>query len=150
MMEPLPLSPSVRARMRRQAVHDTRPEILIRRALRDHGLGYRVHRRVVPGVRRSADIVFVGARVAVFVDGCFWHGCPEHYRRPGSNVGYWDAKVQRNVARDREVEALLADAGWTVLRAWEHEDPSAVADRVEAWVKSRRASTTNRRPDPDY
>lgn len=119
---------------------DTKPELRLRSILHRRGLRYRVAARPIPGIRRTADVVFTRVRVAVFVDGCFWHGCPEHYRRPSSNVGYWDAKVQRNVARDREVEALLADAGWTVIRAWEHEDPAVVADRVEEMVKSRRAA----------
>jgi DNA mismatch endonuclease (patch repair protein) len=68
--------------------------------------------------------------VAVFIDGCFWHGCPDHGRRPGTNAKYWNAKLQRNIDRDKRNDAALADAGWTVVRAWEHEEPEAVADRV--------------------
>lgn len=115
---------------------DTKPELLVRSILHRRGLRYRVATRPLPGVRRTADLVFTRARVAVFVDGCWWHRCPEHYRRPSSNRGYWDAKVERNVARDREVDALLAEAGWTVVRAWEHENPAEVADRVEAAVRA--------------
>ncbi len=128
-------SPAIRKTMQGNRSRDTKPELRLRSILHARGLRYRVAARPIPGVRRTADVVFTRARVAVFVDGCFWHGCPEHYRRPGSNVGYWDAKVERNMARDREVEALLADAGWTVVRAWEHEDPAVVADRVERLVR---------------
>lgn len=114
---------------------DTKPELVLRSILHRRGLRYRVAARPIPALRGTADVVFTRARVAVFVDGCFWHGCPAHYRRPGSNVEYWDAKVRRNVARDREVDGVLAAEGWSVLRAWEHEDPVAIADRVEALVR---------------
>lgn len=133
-----PVSPSIRRAMQGNRSRDTRPELLVRSLLHRRGLRYRVAARPLPGVRRTADVVFTRAKVALFIDGCFWHGCPEHYRRPGSNVPYWDAKVQRNAARDREVDELLAAAGWTVVRAWEHEDPAEVADRVEAVVRAAR------------
>jgi DNA mismatch endonuclease, patch repair protein len=81
-------------------------------------------------------LVFTRAKVAVFVDGCFWHGCPTHYRQPGSNVEYWIAKVDRNVRRDQEVDAALRELGWTVLRIWEHEDPVVAADLVERYVRN--------------
>src|SRR4051812_35681454 len=113
--------------MRGNRSRDTKPELLLRSVLHKRGMRYRVAARPIPELRRTADLLFAGPRVAVFVDGCFWHGCPEHYRRPASNVEYWDAKVLRNVARDREVDKLLAEAGWTVVRVWEHEDPVAGA-----------------------
>jgi DNA mismatch endonuclease (patch repair protein) len=90
----------------------------------------------MPDIRRTADVVFTKAKVAVFVDGCFWHRCPEHYRMPNTNVDYWSAKIERNVARDAEVDFHLRNAGWTVVRAWEHQDPEAVADIVEAVVRA--------------
>ena len=113
---------------------DTKPELLLRSLLHARGLRYRVNHRLL-GTRYTADVVFTRARVAVFVDGCWWHKCPEHYKEPKSNTRYWLPKVDRNVARDAKVDALLDDAGWTVVRAWEHEDPVAVADRVERVVR---------------
>lgn len=115
---------------------DTKPELVIRSSLHRRGLRYRVATRPIPGIRWTADVVFTRAKVAVFVDGCFWHGCPIHYRQPSSNVEYWVAKVDRNVRRDRKVDSILRDEGWTVIRIWEHEDPAAAADRIEQQVRS--------------
>lgn len=89
--------------------------------------------RPVAGLRRTADIVFTRARVAVFIDGCFWHGCPDHYQAPVRNADFWAAKVARNVERDRETDSLLAEAGWAVMRFWEH-DVRDDADTVRAAV----------------
>lgn len=97
------------------------------------GLRYRVDRQVIPGLRRRADVVFVSARVAVFVDGCFWHQCPSHGNLPKANRTWWRAKLQRNVERDAETDARLKAAGWKVIRLWEHElrdDPDTAAHRV--------------------
>lgn len=109
---------------------DTSPEMRLRRAL--HGMGYRyfVDRRALPDVRWKADLVFPGRRVAVFVDGCYWHGCPEHYSVPNVNREYWGPKIERNKERDRLFDAALRDAGWRVVRAWEHEPVEEVAARV--------------------
>jgi len=87
------------------------------------------------GVNMTADVVFTRAKVAVFVDGGFWHGCPEHYRKPAINKDYWEPKLLKNMARDGIADAALIAEGWTVIRAWEHEDPEAVADLVEAAVR---------------
>lgn len=87
----------------------------------------------------TADLVFTRAKVAVFIDGCFWHGCPEHHRLPIENRDYWTTKLARNRARDRRADELLREAGWAVVRAWEHEPPVEVAERVAAAVESRRA-----------
>ncbi|NEA30116.1 very short patch repair endonuclease [Streptomyces sp. SID13031] len=114
---------------------DSKPELRLRSILHRRGLRFRVCCRPLAGVRRTADLVFTKARVAVFVDGCFWHKCPVHYRAPNTNVDYWAPKVERNVARDAEIDRLLADAGWTVVRAWEHEDPEVAAGIVEAAVR---------------
>jgi DNA mismatch endonuclease (patch repair protein) len=116
--------------MSRQASRDTAPELSIRRVLHANGLRYRLHRRPVPTLRRTADIVFSRTRVAVFVDGCFWHCCPEHGTKPKTNAAWWAEKLARNVERDRETDALLSDAGWRVLRIWEHEEPDAAAARI--------------------
>lgn len=109
---------------------DTKPELAVRRVLHAAGARYRVSYRPLPGLRRTADIVFTRARIAVFIDGCFWHGCPSHYRAPGSNVAYWEEKIGRNRARDLKTSETLTAAGWTVLRFWSHEDPAAVARQI--------------------
>lgn len=116
--------------MSRQATRDTGPELAIRRQLHAAGYRFRVDFTPLPGVRRKADIVFTRRKVAVFVDGCFWHSCPKHGTRPTANREWWAAKLARNVERDEETNRLLAAAGWTVVRVWEHEDASMAADRV--------------------
>ncbi|MER7954511.1 very short patch repair endonuclease [Streptomyces sp. NPDC096030] len=118
---------------------DTKPEQLIRRLLHAQGLRYRVAARPLPDLRRTADVVFRPAKVAVFIDGCYWHGCPEHYVPPKTNAGYWSDKVARNMARDRDTDQRLAEAGWTVLRFWEHEPSEEVATQIAAEVEKRRA-----------
>jgi DNA mismatch endonuclease (patch repair protein) len=110
---------------------NTSPEMRLRRALHARGVRYRLGQAVHAGGRKvKPDLVFKGRRLAVFVDGCFWHGCPEHCRRPNSNTDYWGPKLDRNLARDAATNAALAEAGWVVVRVWEHEDPATVADRV--------------------
>jgi DNA mismatch endonuclease (patch repair protein) len=96
---------------------DTRPEIALRKALWALGLRYRLHEKIAG----RPDIVFPGARVAVFVDGCFWHGCPVHGAKPKSNTEFWNRKLESNGSRDRRVAELLEMDGWKVLRVWEHE-----------------------------
>jgi DNA mismatch endonuclease (patch repair protein) len=107
---------------------DTKPELAVRRLLHAAGLRYRVNYPVLP--RRTADVVFTKAHVVVFIDGCFWHGCAEHYQRPASHVAYWDAKVALNTARDVDTNERLAAAGWTVLRFWEHQTPAEIAAAI--------------------
>lgn len=124
--------------MSRQKSRDTRIEVALRRALHAAGLRYRVHRRPVKGVRREADIVFGPARVAVFVDGCFWHGCPEHATWPRRNADFWRVKIEGNRARDQNTDLRLAEAGWLSVRVWEHETVADAAARVIAVVSSRR------------
>lgn len=123
-------SPATRASMRGNRRRDTQPELAVRRILHAAGLRYRVDFPPLASMRNRADIVFTRARVAVFVDGCYWHGCPEHYWPSRSNTEYWGEKIQENRARDSRVNLALARAGWTVIRAWEHEDPQVVADRI--------------------
>ena len=117
---------------------DTAPELAIRRLLHAMGLRYRVATRPLAGVRRTADIVFGPAHVAVFVDGCFWHGCPEHSSVPKTNTDYWQPKLQRNAERDRETDRLLTASGWLAIRVWEHEDPGKAARRIARAVARRR------------
>lgn len=118
---------------------DTKPERLIRSLLHARGLRYRVAAKPLPGLRRTADVVFRPAKLAVFVDGCYWHGCPEHYVPPKTNPGYWSDKVARNMARDRDTDRQLKEAGWTVLRFWEHESAEDCALRVAATVSRLKA-----------
>jgi DNA mismatch endonuclease (patch repair protein) len=117
---------------------DTAPELALRRLLHARGLRYRVATRPLPGVRRTADIVFGPAKVAVFVDGCFWHRCPDHSAEPKTNTDYWKPKFERTVKRDREIDALLAQAGWLSVRVWEHDDPGVAAVQVARIVRRRR------------
>lgn len=132
-------SPAVRRSMTSNRSRDTAPELRVRRALHSRGLRYRVAYRPIPSLRRTADVVFTRQKVAVFVDGCFWHGCPTHCRIPTTNRSYWSAKIGGNSDRDRATNETLEAAGWSVIRAWEHEDASDVADRVERAVRRRRA-----------
>lgn len=124
--------------MSRQLTSGTRPEVLLRKELHGRGLRYRVDFSLlaVGLARRRADLVFPRHRVAVFVDGCFWHSCPEHRTSPKSNSSWWGTKLATNVARDRETDNRLVEAGWTVIRVWEHEAVDVAADRVEAVVRS--------------
>lgn len=118
--------------MRGNRSRDTKPELAVRRMLHRNGLRYRVNTRPIPAVRRTADIVFTTKRVAIFVDGCFWHGCPDHYVPAKSNRRYWDAKIASNRMRDLETSAILASTGWTVLRFWAHENPEDVVERIRS------------------
>lgn len=133
-------SAKVSARMSRVPRRDSLPELAVRRQLHSRGLRYRVDVRPEPSIRRRADVVFRRERVAVFVDGCYWHGCPEHCRLSGANLAWWESKIAANRARDRDTDAQLETAGWVVVRAWSHEDPDAVAATVEATVRGRRGS----------
>jgi DNA mismatch endonuclease (patch repair protein) len=116
---------------------DTAPELALRREVHRRGLRYRVDVRPDPSVRRKADLVFVGAKVAVFVDGCFWHSCPDHGEIPASNRAWWRQKLAITARRDAETDRLLREAGWRVMRCWEHEPAANAADRVQALVRGR-------------
>ncbi len=136
---------AVRAVMVGNRKRDTRPELALRSALHGRGLRYRVDLKL--GAVRSAprpDIAFTRVRVAVFVDGCFWHGCPEHGTSPRINESYWSAKIARNQQRDAENDARLRNLGWVVMRVWEHEETERAADAVEEMVRSREAMRLSR------
>lgn len=122
---------------------DTTPELALRSALHRMGLRFRVNRRLLANSRFRADIVFVSARVVVFVDGCFWHGCTEHRKLPIRNSEYWKSKIERNRTRDALTTAALKELGWEVVRVWEHEDPRVAALRVAETVARRRATLTH-------
>ena len=134
---PAASSPEALRRMQAARRRDTGPEMAIRRELHRRGLRYRVDVQVIPGLRRRADVVFTRARVAVFVDGCFWHGCPVHGTKPKANAAFWSAKLAANEARDRDTDALLREADWISVRVWEHEEPLEAARRVQTIVDSR-------------
>ena len=117
---------------------DTKPELALRSAVHALGLRYRVTAKPLAGLRRTADLVFPRAKVAVFLDGCFWHGCPEHHTVAAANATFWAEKVEGNRTRDRDTDDRLAAAGWDVVRIWEHEDPQVAALHVEKVVRARR------------
>ncbi|MGW0545943.1 very short patch repair endonuclease [Streptomyces altiplanensis] len=124
--------------MSRQGSRDTAAEIAVRKLLHAAGLRYRVN-VPVPGMpRRTIDIAFGPAKIAVFLDGCFWHGCPQHATQPKSNAEWWRTKLDKNMARDRETTKHLEERGWTVLRYWEHEGTREVAADVMDTVLQHR------------
>jgi DNA mismatch endonuclease (patch repair protein) len=119
--------------MQAQKTRDTAPELALRRALHAKGLRFRVALAPIPSLRRRADIVFTKSRVAVQVDGCFWHSCPEHGTEPASNAEWWRTKLAAVRTRDTDTDRRFAEAGWDVVRVWEHEPiQSAVAKICEA------------------
>jgi DNA mismatch endonuclease, patch repair protein len=124
--------------MRNTARRDTPAEIDLRRELHRRGLRYFVDRRPVRGLRTRADVVFPGVRIAVFVDGCFWHGCPHHASWPKANAQWWREKIEANRRRDTATDEALQREGWRVVRVWEHEDPELAANRVAAMVAEAR------------
>jgi DNA mismatch endonuclease, patch repair protein len=128
--------------MRANRRTDTKPELALRRALHRQGYRFRKDYRLdlADGKRARPDIAFTARRVAVFVDGCFWHACPDHGSKPSANVWYWEPKLRRNVERDRAADAALAAAGWNVVRVWEHEPLEAAVTAVLAALASSQAA----------
>jgi DNA mismatch endonuclease, patch repair protein len=115
----------------------SRPEQRLRSELHRRGLRFRKHHMPLQGLRCRPDVVFTGRRLAVFVDGCFWHRCPQHATEPSTNARYWQAKLEANVLRDRRNDRALAAAGWAVLRIWEHEPAELAADKVARALAGR-------------
>jgi len=138
---PIPLNKAVSAQMQKIRRSSTAPEMLIRRELHSRGLRFRVNFPSLPG---RPDLVFTSARIAVFVDGCFWHACPDHGVLPKNNREWWREKLERNVTRDREKDEELDALGWAVVHVWEHEDPVIAADAIEQLWRSRRQFVTRR------
>ena len=138
MTRPKPDSDATRRRMERQRQRDTKPELRLRRELHRRGYRYLVDAQPLPGIRRRADLVFRGPKVAVFVDGCFWHGCPEHGTQPKSNSEWWRDKIDANRQRDKDTTCRLEAQGWTVIRVWEHEPLGHALDRVRRAVDAKR------------
>jgi DNA mismatch endonuclease (patch repair protein) len=134
-----PSSPEVSRRMQRVRQKDTSAESALRHELHALGLRYRIHVPLLTKPRRVADVAFIGSRVAVFVDGCFWHGCPSHATWPKQNAEFWRTKIVANQDRDRDTDARLGAAGWRVVRVWAHETPSEAASRIAEVVRARNA-----------
>lgn len=130
-------TPDASRRMSVARRKDTKPELDLRRILHARGLRYRVTHPVPGRPRRTMDVAFTRAKVAVFIDGCFWHGCPEHATQPRANAAWWARKLQMNVDRDAETNQVLIGQGWSVLRFWEHERPTTMADAIEAIVRPK-------------
>ena len=126
----------VRRRMQSTPRRETPCEIAVRKAVHRLGLRFRVDLRL-PGTRRRADLAFISARVAVFVDGCFWHGCPKHATWPKANAKWWREKIETNRRRDRNTDSTLLASGWRVLRYWEHDDASSAARKIERVIRAR-------------
>lgn len=130
--------------MRANRGRDTKPEMQVRRLVHAAGLRYRVSARPERDLRRTADLLFRGAHVAVLIDGCFWHGCPQHHQAPKANAEFWSDKIAANRTRDAETTLLLTERGWSVLRFWEHEirtDAQDVAARIVEEVRRRSADS---------
>ncbi|MFG1387876.1 very short patch repair endonuclease [Xanthobacter versatilis] len=138
-----PSSHEASRRMARVRQKDTRAELNLRRILHARGLRYRLHVPLLTKPRRVVDIVFPSVRIAVFVDGCFWHGCPEHASWPKNNAVFWREKIETNRFRDADTDQRLNALGWKIVRIWEHEDASDAANRIADLVDARRKNGTD-------
>ncbi|WP_141778154.1 very short patch repair endonuclease [Phycicoccus sp. SLBN-51] len=137
----------LREKMSRFPRGETAPEMAVRRALHRKGLRYRVH-LPVPGIaRRRIDIAFTRRKVAVFIDGCFWHSCPEHGRIPSRNGEWWRWKLSGNARRDRATTQHLEDLGWRVVRCWEHEQPADIVRRIQDALDAQPVRETPSHPE---
>jgi DNA mismatch endonuclease (patch repair protein) len=147
---PVASSAAVSRKFSRQRSYNTAPEIVLRKALHRRGLRYRLHQRPVISLRRTADIVFPKAKLAVEVRGCFWHACPQHRTVPQANHDWWAQKLAHNQERDNESDRIWRASGWEVVIVWEHDDPEKAADQVALLVSRRRLamlrSTSTRSP----
>lgn len=125
--------------MSRQRSRDTGPEIAVRRLLHARGVRYRVDVKLEADMRTRADLAWRGLKLAVFIDGCFWHGCPEHATRPAANRDWWAKKLDANIARDRRTDDTLRRRGWIVRRFWEHQSPEEIADELIDEIRALKA-----------
>lgn len=134
-----PSSEAASRRMSNIRQTGTTAEIAIRQELFRRGFRYRVDFKVLAKPRRIADVVFPRQKIAIFVDGCFWHGCPDHATWPKRNAEFWRQKIEANRLRDTDTNRRLQQLGWTVLRFWEHEDITHAAYIIERYVTATRA-----------
>ncbi|MBX9788561.1 MAG: very short patch repair endonuclease [Pirellulales bacterium] len=141
---PVSSSLVVRRVMQANTGRETHPERFVRRFLHRCGLRFRKDRRPVPALRCAADLVFPGARLCIFVDGCFWHGCPKHFRVPASNSAWWAEKIEANRARDHRNNAILRRDGWCVIRIWEHQVNPRFLAELESRILRRMRRTHGR------
>lgn len=146
--KPRASSPNVAKQMRQLRTSGTGPETALRKALYRLGLRFRIQYRLPELPRRTLDIAFPAKRVAVFVDGCFWHGCAEHRDIPASNREWWRKKIENNTKRDVDTDRRLAELDWISLRFWEHDDPAEAADRVAKTLQERLGIQKRRLNDP--
>jgi DNA mismatch endonuclease (patch repair protein) len=128
-------SPGVRRSMQHNRPRNTSTEVALRSALHRAGLRFFKHRRPLAGLRCEPDVLFPRARLAVFVDGCFWHSCPDHRSLPRANGEWWRAKLEATQVRDRRNDETLRAAGWTVLRVWEHQPVGEVVEQVRSLLR---------------
>jgi DNA mismatch endonuclease, patch repair protein len=135
---PKPSSEAALNRMKAGKPRDTAPEKALRSELHKSGLRYRVDVRPIEKLNRRADIVFRSAKVAVFVDGCFWHGCPKHGTQAKANAGFWKNKIKQNQIRDEDTNKRLKKAGWRVIRVWEHENPEKASKKINNIILKRK------------
>lgn len=142
---PLPSSEQARRRMETIRQRNTAPEMALRTELHRLGLRYRVNAMPIQGMRRRADVIFPKARVAVYVHGCFWHGCPLHATWPKANAAFWREKIEENRRRDADTSRRLIEAHWQPVEVWEHEDPREAAEKIAALIRSR---NTRRAAEP--
>ena len=140
-----PSSAEAKRRMQSVRQKNTSAESALRRELHARGLRYRVHVKVLDKPRRIADVAFSGAKVAVFVDGCFWHGCPIHATWPKQNAEFWREKILGNQRRDRDTDARLRATGWDVVRVWAHESATEAAERIAAIVRGQKRASARER-----
>lgn len=133
MSRPSASSAHVEVRMKQQLRRATKPEMAVRQQLHALGIRYRVDVKLEPDLRTRGDIAWRGLRLAVFIDGCFWHGCPIHATAPKANAVWWREKLDANIVRDRRADDVLRGRGWTVLRFWEHDDPDTIAAEISRW-----------------
>lgn len=142
---PSPSSEAALKRMQAAKPRDTAPEKALCSALHRKGLRFRIDQKLIEGLNRKADIVFRSVKVAVFVDGCFWHGCPIHGTQAKANAEFWKNKIEHNQARDLDTNVQLKKAGWRVVRVWEHEDPWKVSKKIHSLVVKRKHKNTAKR-----
>lgn len=142
-MVPQPLDETTSRRLRRQSRRDTAPEMAVRKHLWAMGYKFRLHVPIT-STRRTIDIAFRRFKVAVFVDGCFWHGCSKHMTKPKNNSQWWLDKLEANRHRDFDTNRRLRKQGWVVIRIWEHEDPRIAARRVQRAIEKRRLLITSK------
>lgn len=142
-------SNAIRRTMQSTRGRDTSAELAVRSAVHARGLRYRVSQRPIQSLARTADLVFTRARVAVFVDGCYWHGCPLHFRVPATNAEFWLAKIEGNRVRDVATDRVLVEHGWRVIRIWEHDSLGEATERVVAQVAASNRANAGLRSRPD-